>query len=92
MPRYRTAHFVNRRDNFCHPILLSSVSSSYPRAFAIFFLSLWSNPHPRAPGRPHVRIFWVYLFKIDIDFRTIAKRNVFITFVSLFSRRITSFL
>ena len=91
MPRYRTAYFVNRRVNFCHPILVSSVSSLYPRAFEISFLSWWSNPHPPAPDRgPHIRIFWVYLFKINIDFRTRAKRNVFITFTSLFSRRIIS--
>ena len=80
-------------------VIISAIRSCYlpylphtPGHLQFFFLSWWSNPHPRAPGQPHVLIFWVYLFKIDIDIRTIAKRNVFITFVSLFSRRITSFL
>ena len=44
-------------------------------------------PHPRAPHRPHIRIFRVNLFEINkniIDFRTIAKRDVLITFIHVF--------
>ena len=43
-------------------------------------------PHPRAPDRPHIRIFWVDLFEINnniIDFRTTAKRDVFTTFINV---------
>lgn len=55
-------------------------SRAYPGDLQVFcFLVVYSPPlsaqketlpHPRAPDRPHIRIFWVHLFEIDIDFRT----------------------
>ena len=41
-------------------------------------------PHPWGPDRPHMHIFWVHLFETNIVFRTIAKRDIFITLFNVF--------
>ena len=57
-------------------------------------LELWFIPHPlarrrrqfsepRAPDRPHIRFLRVHPFECNTDFRTMAKRDVFRTFIKV---------
>ena len=75
--------------------LLPSPPQGIPPGMCKFCLSWWSIfqspgtqketiPHPWAPDRSHMHIFWVHLFEINIGFRTIAKRDIFITFFNVF--------
>ena len=63
-----------------------------PRDLPIFFFlgGLFPTPellidliYVRVIGS-RMRIFWVHLFEINIDFRTIAKRDIFTTFIKVF--------
>lgn len=70
---------------------------AYPRGFEIFFFLRGLFPTPRHAKRDNspplsswstsYSYFWVHLFEINnniINFRTIAKREVFITFINVF--------
>ena len=59
-------------------------SPGIPPGICIFFLSRWYLPHPRTPDRTHIRFFRGTSFESNSDFCTIAKRDVFRTFINVF--------
>ena len=95
----RRTKFKHEKEMFMNnsiwPLTMPPPPQGIPPGICKFFRCWWSIfpspgtqketiPHPWGPDRPHMHIFWVHLFETNIVFRTIAKRDIFITLFNVF--------